>query len=228
MAPAGAVAHWLLTTQLRLSRLHGVPGMLNSFEVLECASCQLGFFSCYPQRCADALRRRPLQSSNRVLLCGRGRSNSSLYCSYADSLGGVPELELFIYSTGYLQTLVSKDINRTEGVGAWAWVAPVFVATCGTPFSDYKIFVTIHLEVAYASLLDPVARTFEAARTSMRALEWSLTLEGKCPKGANPRNVQGIYFLLTVGITFQLQREGCQVSVQGPTGSVWARDVTYR
>ena len=45
MAPAGAVAHWLLTTQLRLSRLRGLPGMFNSFEVLECASCQLGFFS---------------------------------------------------------------------------------------------------------------------------------------------------------------------------------------
>ena len=45
MAPAGAVTHWPLTTQLRLSRLRGLPGMFNGFEVVECVSSQLGFFS---------------------------------------------------------------------------------------------------------------------------------------------------------------------------------------
>ena len=43
----------------------------------------------------------------------------------------------------------------------------------------------------------------------------SLTLRGECPTGTDPRNVQDTYFPLTVGIPFQLQWEGCRVSLQG-------------
>ena len=54
------------------------------------------------------------------------------------------------------------------------------------------------------------------------AQAWGLTLKGECSKGADTRNVQETRFLLTADITFQLQGEGCRVSLQGPTGSVWA------
>ena len=37
---------------------------------------------------------------------------------------------------------------------------------------------------------------------------WSLTLNGECPKGAEPRNVQETRSLLTADVTFQLQGEG--------------------
>ena len=59
--------------------------------------------------------------------------------------------------------------------------------------------------MAYASLLDPVVKTFETARTGVEPKRGSLTLKGECPKGADPRNVQETRFLLTADITFQLQ-----------------------